>query len=68
MFQDSLDICKLQGFICTMLHIKHWVVLTALCCPALAASRLSDERIVFQTKFGDIEMALYPEVCFSTNP
>lgn len=45
-----------------MLPIKQWIVLAALCCPALAASRLSEERIVFQTTFGDIEMAVYPEV------
>ena len=53
---------EMQVFHCPMLHIKQWVVLAALCCPALAANRLSDERIVFQTKFGNIEMALYPEV------
>lgn len=41
---------------------KVWIYFAALCCSAYAASRLSDERIVFQTKFGDIEMALYPEV------
>ena len=32
------------------------------CCSALAGPRLSDERFVFQTDFGDIEMALYPDV------
>lgn len=32
------------------------------CCAALAGPRLSDERFVFQTDFGDIEMALYPDV------
>lgn len=26
------------------------------------ATRLGDERIVFQTEFGDLELALYPEV------
>lgn len=25
--------------------------------------KLSEERMVFQTSFGDIEMAFYPEVC-----
>ena len=44
-----------------MLLIKQWIVLAALSWPALAASRLSEERIVFQTTFGDIEMAVYPE-------
>lgn len=41
-----------------------------LCLPvllALAASRaqaiqLSEERIVFQTQWGDLQLALYPEV------
>lgn len=32
-------------------------------CAALAGPRLSDERFVFQTGFGDIEMGLYPDVC-----
>ena len=32
-------------------------------CAALDGPRLSDERFVFQTGFGDIEMALYPDVC-----
>ncbi len=35
------------------------------CCEAIAAMagpRLGDDRIVFQTNFGDIEMALYPDV------
>ncbi len=29
---------------------------------AMAGPRLGDDRIVFQTAFGDIEMALYPDV------
>jgi hypothetical protein len=29
---------------------------------AMAGSRLGNDRIVFQTTFGDIEMALYPDV------
>ena len=37
------------------------------CCAALAGPRLSDERFVFQTDFGDIEMALYPDVRASEN-
>lgn len=45
--------------------MKAWVFFASIYCPALAASRLSDERIVFQTKFGSIELALYPEVCLS---
>ena len=32
------------------------------CCAALTGPRLSEERFVFQTDFGDIEMALYPDV------
>ena len=29
---------------------------------ARCGARLSDERIVFQTSFGNLELALYPEV------
>ena len=29
---------------------------------AMAGPRLGDDRIVFQTTFGDVEMALYPDV------
>ena len=29
---------------------------------SLNAPRLGDDRIVFQTEFGDIQMALYPDV------
>ena len=32
------------------------------CTAAATGPRLSDERFVFQTDFGDIEMALYPDV------
>eukprot|EP00208_Stichococcus_sp_RCC1054_P006705 CAMPEP_0206139598 /NCGR_PEP_ID=MMETSP1473-20131121/6662_1 /ASSEMBLY_ACC=CAM_ASM_001109 /TAXON_ID=1461547 /ORGANISM="Stichococcus sp, Strain RCC1054" /LENGTH=233 /DNA_ID=CAMNT_0053533457 /DNA_START=231 /DNA_END=932 /DNA_ORIENTATION=+ len=44
---------------------KHLLVLIAvviLSCGATTSFKLSPERIVFQTKHGDIEMALYPEV------
>lgn len=30
--------------------------------------KLSDERVVFQTKHGDFEFAFYPEVCFRPLP
>ena len=38
------------------------VVQQELCRAVLDDPRLSDERFVFQTDFGDIEMALYPDV------
>ena len=40
----------------------------AICSGVDCAARLSDERIIFQTSFGDIEMALYPEVSLSFFP
>lgn len=40
-------------------------ILTVICPHAHCAARLGDERIVFQTKFGDLELALYPEVSSS---
>lgn len=48
---------------------KHLLVLIAvviLSCGATTSFKLSPERIVFQTKHGDIEMALYPEVIKGT--
>ena len=39
------------------------VVTLAIVCPhARCAARLGDERIIFQTRFGNLELALYPEV------
>jgi len=40
------------------------VFLVLFCRHAQSAARLSDERIIFQTKFGHLELALYPEVAF----
>ena len=34
----------------------------ALTCRPCDAQRLSDERVVFQTTKGDIELAFYPDV------
>jgi hypothetical protein len=43
-----------------------WRVVTALLLAASAAAqaepKMSDERVVFQTDFGDIEFGFYPEV------
>ena len=39
-----------------------FVVLPLLCQHAQCAARLGDERIIFQTRFGNLELALYPEV------
>lgn len=39
------------------------ILLARVCEHAHCAARLGDERIVFQTKFGNLELALYPEVC-----
>ncbi len=51
------------------MHLKALMQLFALFAAILSgvdcAARLSDERIVLQTSFGDIEMALYPEVILS---
>ncbi|KAL3138622.1 hypothetical protein ABBQ32_006386 [Trebouxia sp. C0010 RCD-2024] len=45
-------------------HALAFVVVGQLCAcsAALAGPGLSDKRFVFQTDFGDIEMALYPDV------
>ena len=37
--------------------------LAVVCQHAQCAARLGDERIIFQTRFGNLELALYPEVC-----
>lgn len=39
-----------------------FVGLALVCQQAQCAARLGDERIIFQTKFGNLELALYPEV------
>ena len=53
------------------LQQKSFVALTAILagflgkqeqCAALTGPRMSTDRFVFQTDFGDIEMALYPDV------
>lgn len=49
----------------TLLVLSVTICKDRLCCEAIAAMagpRLGDERIVFQTNFGDLEMALYPDV------
>ena len=38
------------------------VTLAIVCQHAQCAARLGDERIIFQTRFGNLELALYPEV------
>ena len=43
--------------------LQRWLLLIAICHIASAANRLSEERIVFQLGgYGNLEMALYPEV------
>ena len=52
------------------MHLKallpSFALFAAICTGVDCAARLSDERIIFQTSFGDIEMALYPEVGLSS--
>lgn len=45
-----------------MLRALLWLALAVAACVAAAEPQLSDERVVFQTSYGDIEFAFLPEV------
>lgn len=49
----------IAALICCLL-LMHGVVSEPIA--AVSAIRLGKERIVFQTQYGDLELALYPEV------
>lgn len=53
-----------SGTVATMRAAALYVLVLALFNSAVAAGepRLSSERVVFQTDFGDIEMGFYPDV------